>query len=162
MHSRQEDHSRCEMAGLAKIAQMISCHKSCHKCLHVEGSQHALFRDQPLSCRCEMAGLAKAPDDQLSQALQQPACLLPGSQPSLCLVQDLSDDELGTVFKSGLHLSEWAMLRLVSKQWKAMADSCADCVHVSLTDAAWSDELEAGDIGRPCTEAAFSRLCYAL
>ena len=52
-------------------------------------------------------------------------------------MQDL--DELGMVFKSGVHLQEWAMLRLVSKRWKATADSCTDRVNVSLTDAAWPD-----------------------
>ncbi len=46
------------------------------------------------------------------------------------------------VFKSGLHLPEWAMLRLVSKRWKAMVDSCADCVNVTLTEAAWSEQIE--------------------
>ncbi len=80
-------------------------------------------------------------------------------------MQDLADDELGMVFKSGVHLQEWAMLRLVSKRWKAMADSCTDRVNVSLTDAAWPDQPEeAGDIAadQPCAKAAFSRLCYAL
>ena len=67
---------------------------------------------------------------------------------------------------SGLHLPR-PVLRLVSKRWKAMADSCADYVNVSLTGAAWPDWLEwrdpfGGDIGQPCAQAAFSRLCYAL
>ena len=76
-----------------------------------------------------------------------------------------------------LRLQEWAMLRLVSKRWKAMAESCAgcvskrwkamaescaDCVHVSLKGEEWSDQLKTGDIGQPCAQAAFPRLCYVL
>ena len=84
----------------------------------------------------------------------------------MCHVQDLSEHELGKVFKSGLHGPEWAMLRLVSKRWKALADSCADCVSVGLTAAEWPDQhLEKYDweVNQPCVaKAAFSRLCYVL
>ena len=88
---------------------------------------------------------------------------------SVCLVQGLSEDELGKVFKTGLHLPEWAMVRLVSKRWKAMADNCADCVNVGLTGAEWQEWLEAYQLkehimsaDEPGAKAAFSRLCYAL
>lgn len=85
-----------------------------------------------------MAGSA---DDHLSQALQlsctYEAVSLHESEVSLCPVQDLSENELGKVLKSGLRPREWAMVRLMSKRWKAVADSCADCVNVGLTDAAW-------------------------
>ena len=90
------------------------------------------------------------------------------SEASLCLVQDLSEDELGKVFKSGLHLPEWAMLRLVSKRWKARADSCADCVNVGLTDAEWPDQRlkeykwNSWELDPCVAQAAFSRLCYVL
>ena len=84
-------------------------------------------------------------------------------------MQDLSEDELQKVLRSGLHLPDWAMVWLVSKRWKALADSCADCVNVSLTDPAWLERLEGYRLGwhsiaadEPCAKAAFSRLCYAL
>ena len=54
-------------------------------------------------------------------------------------MQDLSGDLLEKVFKSGLHLPDWAALRLVSQRWKALANSCADCVNVDWTDAEWED-----------------------
>ena len=113
-----------------------------------------------------MAGSA---DDHLSQALQlsctYEAVSLHESEVSLCLVQDLSENELGRVLKSGLRPREWATVRLVSKRWKALADSCADCVNVGLTDAAWFIRLKwAIDIAadEPCAKAASSRLCYEL
>ena len=81
------------------------------------------------------------------------------SEASLCLVQDLSEDELGKVFKSGLHLP---LLRLVSKRWNALANSCTDSVTISLTDAAWPHHLGAEDIGQPGAKAAFSTLCHVL
>lgn len=91
------------------------------------------------------------------------------SQASLCLVQDLSENETGKVFKSGLHLSDWAMLRLVSTKWKALADSYVDCVNVSLTHAEWPDQLlemsaeYSWHVVQPwVAEAAFSSLCYVL
>ena len=74
-------------------------------------------------------------------------------------MQDLSEDELVKVFKSGLHLP---LLRLVSKRWNALANSCADCVKVGLTDAERVEQLKTGKIGQPCAKAAFCRLCYAL
>ena len=76
-------------------------------------------------------------------------------------VQDLLENELGKVFKSGLHLPDWAVLRLVSKQWKALADSCADCVSVCLTDAECQKIDWCWD--RACAvKAVFSRLRYVL
>ena len=88
-------------------------------------------------------------------------------------MQDLSEDELRKVFASGLDLQEWAALRLVSKQWKALANSCADRVKVALTAA----ELHQHTGGKvqfrlsgeefftywdKCAKAAFFRLCYVL
>ena len=74
-------------------------------------------------------------------------------------VQDLLESELGKVFTSGLHLPDWAVLRLVSKRWKALADSCADCVSVSLTAA---ERRDMGMDWDSAVKAAFSRLCYVL
>ena len=125
-------------------------------------------------CRCKLAGLAKAVEITSchrrcisSAPVRQSTCSI--QRPSLCPMQDLSADELQQVFKSGLHLSDWAMLRLVSKTWKALADSCADCVNVSLTCAEWPEQpMEKSaehdwQVVQPwVTEAAFSRLCYVL
>ena len=81
-------------------------------------------------------------------------------------MQIFSEDELERVFKSGLHLPELAVLRLVSKRWKALADICADCVNVGLTDAEWPDQRLKEyrlEVDRPrVAQTAFSRLCYAL
>ena len=54
-HSSREDHGRCEMAGLAKAAQMISCCRR-FSCLHVDRSQQALFRGQPVFCAGSFRG----------------------------------------------------------------------------------------------------------
>ena len=91
-------------------------------------------------------------------------------------MQDLSEGELERVFKSGLHLPDWAALRLVSQRWKALANSCADCVNVDWTDAEWADlalnmekqECDCSPEGvhlcfySNCAEATVSRLCYVL
>ena len=99
---------------------------------------------------------------------RQPAHLKAG----LCFVQDLSEDELRKVFTSGLHLPEWAALRLVSKRWKALVNSSADCVNVGLTVAELAPHTEGMGQHRSgeeclaqqeeCAKAAFSRLCYVL
>ena len=85
-------------------------------------------------------------------------------------MQDLSEDELRKVFRSGLDLPEWAALRLVSKQWRALANSFADRVQVAITEAAMYQHT--GGKVQPeerilmywdeCSKAAFSRLCYVL
>ena len=108
----------------------------------------------------------------LPQALQLPcaykAVSLLKSEASLCLVQDLSEDELGKVFKSGLHLPEWAALRLVSKRWKALANSCADCVNLDWTGAEWQElsmrmkKCDCQGVHICHAKATVSRLCYLL
>ena len=82
-------------------------------------------------------------------------------------MQDLSENELEKVCKSGLHKPEWAALRLVSKRWKALADSCADHVTVRLTDVEWPDQLlkecECWEVDHPRDAlAAFFRLWRVL
>ena len=80
-------------------------------------------------------------------------------------MQELTEAGLAIVFQPGLHLPEWALLRLVSKRWKALVNSYADCVNVGLTAAEWpehAEEAEEWAADQPCAEAAFSRLCYAL
>ena len=91
--------------------------------------------------------------------------MAPLRQNNLGLVQELTEAGLAMVFKSGLHLPEWALLRLVSTRWKALVNSCADCVNVGLMAAEWpelAEEAEEWAADQPCAKAAFSRLCYAL
>ena len=154
----------CESPGLIKVPQPFALYCRHHErasgggtsvCTALGGSLvHTVSASTPLK---EKRRVGKAHRCVLDPARQADSPMT---------AHQLTKDELEKVFKSGLHLPDWATLRLVSKPWKAHANSCANHVIVGLTAAEWPDQppnkLER-EVDHPCAaQAAFSRLCYVL